>query len=344
MKKSFLPTILLIGFIFSINTAQAVGPAIAVVAWDVVKALAIDTAMDAVQDLFKDRVEPTEVDALRQRIAELEQQLVVVQNQRNYPSMAEFEAVQQIVTSLGNMVETLDTRLDSVEQRLGALEQHVAALRQPLLVLPRENKTGPTIIKTEPLDFKINYVYRSGGKGPFKPLTDGGVLHSGDYYKILFTPIEDCYVFIFQMDSANKLFRLFPIQGFDNVTVNHVNPVTAGQTYYIPSKHQSFELDEQTGPETIYFVATRQDDVILEKHYQAMQLSEQQHNIAKQQQIQGQLVNTLRESKGPKQRLQDDVDGIKTTWQEDGQAFSVLQQTLQDMCNGCVDILTFEHQ
>jgi hypothetical protein len=345
MKPFYLSIILLIGFAFSTNTAQSAGPAIAAkVAWEVVKALAIDTAMDAVQDLFKDRVEPAEVEALRQRIVELEQQLVVVQNQRDYPSLAEFEAVQQIVTGLGNMVETLGTRLDSVEQRLGALEQHVAALRQPLLILPRENNIGQNTVQNDPLDFKINYMYRSGGKGLFKPLTNGGTLHSGDYYKIIFTPIEDCYVYIFQLDSANKLFRLFPIQGFDNVTVNHANPVKAGQTYYIPSKHQSFELDEQTGPETIYFVATRQDDVILEKQYQAMQLSEQQHNIAKQQKIQGQLVNTLRESKGPKIRLQDDVDGIKTTWQEAGQSFSVLQQTLQDMCNGCVDLLTFEHQ
>ena len=343
MKKSFLLTILLILLQFSVNTTQAAGPAIALkVAWDVVKALAVDTAIDAVQDLFKDRVEPADVEALRQRIDELEQQLVTVQNQGNYPSMAEFNAVQQIVTGLGNMVETIGTRLDSVEQRLAALEKDLIAIRQPLLILPREK--GQKAIQTEPLDFKINYVYRTGGEGNFKPLTDGGVLHSGDYYKIIFTPVEDSYVYIFQVDSANKLFRLFPIQGFNNVTVNHRNPVKAGQTYYIPSKHQSFELDEQTGPETLYFVATRQDDVILNQHYQALQLSEQQHNLAKQQQIQVQLVKTLRENKGPKQRLQNDVQGIKTIWQENGQPFSVLQQTLQDMCNGCVDILTFEHR
>ena len=63
-----------------------------------VKALAIDTAIDGVQDLFKDRVEPAEVETLRQRIDELEQQLVTLQNQGNYPSMAELNAVQQIVT------------------------------------------------------------------------------------------------------------------------------------------------------------------------------------------------------------------------------------------------------
>ena len=342
MKKSFLLTILLIILQFSVNTTQAAGPAIPLkVAWDVVKALAIDTAIDAVQDLFKDHVEPAEVETLRQRIDELEQQLVMVQNQGNYPSMAEFNAVQQIVTGLGNMVETIGSRLDSVEQRLAALEKDLIALRQPLLILPREK--GQKAI-TEQLDFKINYVYHTGGEGNFKPLTDGGVLHSGDYYKIIFTPVEDSYVYIFQLDSANKLFRLFPIQGFNNVTVNHGNPVQAGQTYYIPSKHQSFELDEQTGPETLYFVATRQDDVILNQHYQALQLSEQQHNLAKQQQIQMQLIKTLRENKGPKQRLQNDVQGIKTSWQENGQPFSVLQQTLQDVCNGCVDILTFEHR
>jgi len=69
------------------------------------------------------------------------------------------------------------------------------------------------------------------------------------------------------------------MKGFGNVIVNNFNPVQGGQTYYIPAKNKSFVLDEQIGRETIYFVASRQNYVVLEIQYQVMQLF-QQHNIS----------------------------------------------------------------
>jgi len=308
------------------------------IAWNVVKELAIDTAIDAVQDLFKESVKPEEVAKLRQRIAEVEAKLAVSENQGNYPSIEELNTVKQLVANLKNMVHTLGQRLDSVETRLAKVEKDIVSLRQALLNLP---KKGVRIIKNDPLDFKINYVYRAGGKGNVQQLTNGGALHSGDYYKIIFTPTEDCYVYIFQLDSANKLFRLFPMDSFGGVIINNFNPVKGDKTYHIPAQDKSFELDEQKGPETIYFIATRQKDVVLENQYQALQ--DAQQNPIRLQLIQNQTTQTIHAKKGLN-AIKSDPAGSTTTWQEDGQQFSVLQRSLQDMCNGCVNILTFQHQ
>lgn len=342
-KRQFKPALFLIFLMNVTPVISAVQAAWQAPVWIVFQEIAIDTAIDVVQDLFKDTVEPEEVEALKQRVAELDAQLAEYQKQGNYPSLEEFNTVKQMISSVSNLVNSMANRLDSVERRVTQLEQDIALLRQALLVLPRKDK-GIKSIQDDPLDFQINYLYRLGGKGNFKPIGNGSVLHSGDYYKIIFTPLEDSYVYIFQVDSAKKLFRLFPIQGFGGVTVNHANPVKGGKTYYVPSEHQSFELDAQTGTETIYFIATRQNDIVLESQYQAFSLAEQQNNIAQTQQAQVQLLNTVRKGKGPKLRLVDDIANAKTTWQENGRHFSVLHQYLAEMCNACVDILQFEHQ
>ncbi len=242
------------------------------IAWNVIKELAIDTAIDTVQDLFKESVKPEEVAKLRQRIAEVEAKLTASEKQGDYPSTEELNTVKQLIANLKNMIHTMGQRLDSVETRLTKVEKDIVSLRQALLNLPNK---GVRTIKNESLDFKINHVYRTGGKGNVKQLTNGGALHSGDYYKIIFTPDEDCDVYIFQLDSANKLFRLFPMNRFGGVTVNNFNPVKGGKTYHIPAQDKSFELDEQKGPETIYFIATRQKDVVLENQYRALQNAQQ---------------------------------------------------------------------
>ncbi len=58
------------------------------------------------------------------------------------------------------------------------------------------------------------------------------------------------------------------MERFGEVVVNNFNPVQAGTTYYLPAESKSFMLDEQTGTETIYFLASRQRDVDLEDQYQ----------------------------------------------------------------------------
>ncbi|MBE9562573.1 MAG: hypothetical protein IMF12_06900, partial [Proteobacteria bacterium] len=190
MKKLIIILLLVMP---SVQISQAALP---VLAWTIIKELAIDTAIDAVQELFKDSVKPEDVAKLKQRIVKLEQQIALSQKQGNYPSTKEFNMVKQLVTNLTEIVNTLGTRLNSVEARISKVETELASLRQNLLNVSNSTKIN------KPLDFKINYVYRSSGKGNPKTLNNDGVLHSGDYYKIIFTPTENCYVYIFQLDSA----------------------------------------------------------------------------------------------------------------------------------------------
>jgi len=336
MKHNILQSIILITLLT--NPAAALTETLA---WSTVKEMANDTAVAAVQELFKEAVKPAEVAALRRRIAELQQQLAVSETQRNYPSYQQLHSVKQLVASLNNIVNTLSHLRTSVEQRLSPVENDLLAIRQSLLAM-RQSK-GPQSIQPDPLDFQINYVYRRRGQRHFQPLTDGGTLYSGSYYKIIFTPAEDCYIYLFQIDSAKQLYRLFPLKSFGAVTVNHTNPVQAGKTYYLPGEHQSFELDQQIGQETLYFVASHQPDIVLENQYQAYLQAQQQQNHSLAQQVQSQITQTMRNSKGL-QRVEEEELGNLTTWQEQGQAFSVLRTKLEDLCNGCVDTLTFKHR
>ncbi len=43
---------------------------------------------------------------------------------------------------------------------------------------------------------------------------------------------------------------------------------SAGSTYYIPAPNQAFFLDQQTGIEKIYLIASRTPDIQLEKAYE----------------------------------------------------------------------------
>jgi hypothetical protein len=186
------------------------------------------------------------------------------------------------------------------------------------------------------LFFEVNFVYRPQAENVFKPLTPGSVLHSGDYYKIIFTSQNDTYVYVFQIDSAGKMDRLFPMESFGGVTVNNFNPVKSGQTYYLPAKDKSFILDQQTGTETIYFLASQKRDEMLEA---PLQRRDQRNELA----IIDQLLEMADKAKNNVSVASSEI-ARKITWQETGLTFSVLQQRLENLCDGCVFVITFTHQ
>jgi hypothetical protein len=106
---------------------------------------------------------------------------------------------------------------------------------------------------------KIQYLYRHQGEYSFSPLTNNQTLYSGDFYKIVFTPLQNGYVYIFQQGSSGKIYKLFPNDNF---------PLIANKTYYIPAKNQAFYLDNQTGQEKIYIIATNKRNIQLEQEYE----------------------------------------------------------------------------
>jgi len=206
-----------------------------------------------------------------------------------------------------------------------------------------ESKTSDSPIN--PLDFKINYVYRPAGKGDFKDFGKDSMLHSGDHYKIMFEPSDNGYVYIFQIDSSNKIFRLFPTVDFKGADPKNINAVNKGQKYFVPAEHWSFKLDKTTGKETIYFVVTRQPDINLKQHYKTMLAQQKTRSSTENQLItRGKWHNAMR-MRGPEIDIVNDKTQPPPVWIEKGKQFSADKSTyLKDMCDGCVYIVDFKHR
>jgi uncharacterized protein DUF4384 len=82
-------------------------------------------------------------------------------------------------------------------------------------------------------------------------MQEGSVLNSGDGLKVGFKVNVEAYVFVLMIDSQGKGSVIFPHP--DIATSNHVK---AGQWVGIPPADEWFCLDENTGTETIYVLAT----------------------------------------------------------------------------------------
>jgi hypothetical protein len=195
-----------------------------------------------------------------------------------------------------------------------------------------------------PLAFKINYLYQNGGKGDFQPFGEGSVLHSGDSLKLLFKPTEAVYVYIFRVDSHGNIGRLFPT--IDLRGAANRNPMQKGLQYFVPAHHKSFRLDRNTGQESLYFIATRQAEAVLEQQYQKLFIAQQEQAVENITLIQEQLLFEFQ--KKEKQRLIEpklvtDVASEPISFEESGERFSVLPAYLNNLCEGCVYRVTFKH-
>lgn len=91
-----------------------------------------------------------------------------------------------------------------------------------------------------------------------RQFTSETTLHSGDCYRITFTPKDDAYTYIFQIDATGTAYRVFPLEEFSGVVIRKRNPVRKGRQYVIPAQDKWFILDENTGKETIYVLTFQQ--------------------------------------------------------------------------------------
>jgi hypothetical protein len=195
-----------------------------------------------------------------------------------------------------------------------------------------------------PLSFKINYLYRDGGKGEFRAFGEGSVLHSGDSLKLLFKPTERAYVYIFMVDSHGNIGRLFPTGDFKGASQANRNPVQPGMQYFVPAAHKSFRLDQNTGAESIYFIATRQADEVLEQQSQELFNAQQSQDIETITLIQEQIYIEFKQRLIEPELVTDVAPEEQPTFfEEAGQRFSVLPAYLNNLCEGCVYRVTFQH-
>lgn len=195
----------------------------------------------------------------------------------------------------------------------------------------------------KPLSFKVNYVYRPGGQGPLKPLTEGSVLNSGDHYKIQFTPAENSYVYIFQVDSSRAIYRLFPMTDFGGVKVNNINPVQAGVTYSLPAKDKSFKLDNNVGSESILFLAFRQPNQMLEQQYESLVKARLAQDNAKADNLQTAIKSNFK-TRGLAAIVDDPEKKTATVPWAPTESFTMPVRRLDNLCADCINMVTFEHR
>lgn len=195
----------------------------------------------------------------------------------------------------------------------------------------------------EPLNIDVKYVYYPQDKGKVNNLIDGQFLYSGDRYQIIFTPTEKAYLYVFQTDSSQKISRLFPMEKFNEMIINNLNPVMPNKTDYIPAANQAFVLDNQIGEETIYFIAARQPLTELEQEYEALEKAQQEKSSELElaqtqffdQEIRGRGFGGLMTITPPANQTHSSLehDEQKTTF----------RQRLK-ICQGCVKVLKFWHR
>jgi hypothetical protein len=80
---------------------------------------------------------------------------------------------------------------------------------------------------------------------------DGATLYSGDQFRIVFSPNADAYAYVVAIDPQQQVSVLFP-----HAAIGMDNHVRAGERYEVPDGLNWFTLDERTGIETLYVVAS----------------------------------------------------------------------------------------
>lgn len=80
---------------------------------------------------------------------------------------------------------------------------------------------------------------------------DGGLLHSGDMFRIKFQLQEEAYVYLLGLDSLGNLTRLFPEKDTDVP-----GKIKAHEVHIVPEVDGWFRLDDNTGQETVYLLAS----------------------------------------------------------------------------------------
>ena len=148
------------------------------------------------------------------------------------------------------------------------------------------------------LAIEIAYSYKPIDQLNFRPLPNGGVLRSGDYYQIQFTPRENGYVHIFQIDSGGGIYRLFPTDNnhLSQAAVN-ANPVQAGITYFAPAHDEAFQLDDQIGQEQIHVLTFQNRNTELENEYAALAEARRLQDPSQIQEAQARLTERLQNAR-----------------------------------------------
>jgi hypothetical protein len=354
MKKLLLCA----GLLLSTPHAYAVGP-LALVGWaglgTAITEIAQDVSTDLITEYLKGVVKKDALDRLQAKVDTLDKQL---QAQQAAEPAADFSQLKALLDNTNKIINGINLQVKHNTDKLNTLDSKQAQMHDVIALLQNEVADLRALLDARGVELKkpladvnslnilINYAYRPKDQTELLPLSEGTVLHSGDYYKITFTPQQEAWVYIFQTDSSGKVYQLFPLKEMNGVALNQSNPVKGGQQYTAPAPQMSFFLDQQTGTETLYFIAAPEQDSGLEASYRAYQeaLRQPQADLRSAKAN----LDTALYSRGPGGAAPDPAVTRKHSVPKDGgDATSMNAGYLAGLCSrpgGCVNVLTFEHR
>ena len=117
-----------------------------------------------------------------------------------------------------------------------------------------------------------------------EPVRTRMALSSGDKLKMMVQISEKCFVYVIHKDTQGNLTMLFPysIKQFDT-------DYQTARKYYVPKDDGWFQLDNRTGMETFYLIASDQRLLDIEYTYQQYDSS----GASKKQDLAGQMLSEL---------------------------------------------------
>lgn len=127
-----------------------------------------------------------------------------------------------------------------------------------------KSNTWPTSTFNDVRKISINFaIFHDNGTNHPTLLKNGDTLNSGDgyFFHIKAGNADKNYFYLFQVDSSDKLFRLFPSQQYH--TIN--NPVPANKRITLPNEREVFFLDDTKGKEEFYFLVADKPVAALEQ-------------------------------------------------------------------------------
>lgn len=158
----------------------------------------------------------------------------------------------------GSVLASASAFSDTGLKSLSRAADQVAAVLVRVAAGPvqgREGKAG---------SLSVSVAARSGEGGELSSVMPGDTLLSGTQYKVVLTPHQDGYAYVFQVDSHGGVFQLFPMESFGNTRLGNANPVKAGDTAVLPARDKAFVLDSSPGQERILVYFSPDPDPRLE--------------------------------------------------------------------------------
>ncbi len=102
----------------------------------------------------------------------------------------------------------------------------------------------------------------TGDRAVLEPIKNDRVLRTGDQFKMMLEPEQDCFLYVIYHNAQDGMKLLFPYT-LDQFETNYER----GRRYYIPMGDAWFELDQHVGRETFHLLASADRLTTLEQYF-----------------------------------------------------------------------------